>query len=459
MSFESELQQVIDVGVGAGLKAFASDIDPEWVTTAIARHCPAHLRNRKLPAESVVWLVIGMALFRDHSIADVVRRLELVVPKSNGDKGVVVDGAIPRARARVGDQALEEIFALSACHWAHEHAAADQWRDLSVYAMDGTTLSLPDTDENRAAFGLPASTRGQAGYPKARLVTLMAARSHVLVDAAIGPFHGEGSGESSLARPLWDGVPDNSLLIVDRNYIDYGEFHRFSTSGEGRHWLVRARRDTDCETISTLGEGDLLAEVKISSAQRRRDDSLPRTMAVRIIHYELDDTPQRLMTSLLDPERWPADELIAMYHERWEIEIAFDELKTHMLERKESLRSKTPDGVRQEIWGILLAYNLIRHRMALAARKLEVEPRALSFVFSLRLIRAFLIATAWDGSPANIPRHLETLDKELESGLLPARRPERRYNRWVKVKLSRYKRNPGRPTNDNSLQPKKKSAK
>ena len=145
------------------------------------------------------------------------------------------------------------------------------------------------------------------------------------------------------------------------------------------------------------------------------------------------------MTSLLDAERWPADEVIAMYHERWEVEIAFDELKTHMLERKESLRSKAPVGIRQEIWGILLAYNLIRHRMARAARKLEVQPRAMSFVFSLRLIRAFLIATAWDSSPANIPRHLQTLDHELESATLPARRAKRRYKRHVKVKMSGYR--------------------
>ncbi len=182
-------------------------------------------------------------------------------------------------------------------------------------------------------------------------------------------------------------------------------------------------------------------------------------MPVRIIHYELDGRPQRLMTSLLDPDRRPADEIIAMYHERLEIEIAFDELKTHMLERKESLRSKTPSGVRQEIRGILLAYNLIRHRMALAARKLEVEPGSMSFVFSLRLIRAFLIATAWDGLPANVPRHLETLDQELESATLPARRTDRRYPRWVKVKMSGHKRNPGKPTPGKAAKSPGKSAK
>lgn len=444
MSFKSELQHLVEVGVADGLKAFASDLDAQWVASALERHGPTKVRRRKLPGESVVWLVIGMALFRDHSIADVVRRLDLVLPDSDGYKTSVVDGALPKARYRVGEGPLKELFACSASHWAHEHAAQDRWRGLAIYAMDGTTLSVPDTDENREAFHLPATGRGQSGYPKARVVTLMAARSHLLVDATIGAFDGKGSAELMLARPMWDGVPDDSLLIADRNFIDYAQFHHFRSTGSGRHWLVRMKRNLVHKTVHILGDGDELAQVEIGRHQRRHDSRLPRTMPVRIIHYELDGGPQRLMTSLLDANRWPAEEIVAMYHERWDIEIAFDELKTHMLERTESLRSKSPVGVRQEIWGILLAYNLIRHRMALAARKLEIEPREMSFVYSLRLVRAFLIATAWDGSPANIPRYIETLDRELESAKLPARRSKRRYNRWVKVKMSGYKRNPGR---------------
>lgn len=445
MSFASELHHLVDAGLADGLKAFASELDSDWIASALDRHGPAKLRRRKLPAESVVWLVVGMALFRDHSIADVVRRLDLVLPEVDGSKGTVVDAAVPKARYRIGDRPLQEIFSCSASHWAHEHAANDLWRGLSVYAMDGTTLSVPDTDANREAFRLPGSGRGQSGYPKARLVTLMAARSHLLVDAAIGAFGGKGTAEPFLARPMWDGVPDDSLLIVDRNFIDYAQFHYFNTTGTGRHWLVRMKSNLVHETVQTLDVGDELATVKIGSHHRRTDETLPPRMPVRIIHYELDGGPQRLMTSLLDAERWPADEIVEMYHERWEIEIAFDELKTHMLDRKEALRSKSPVGVRQEIWGLLLAYNLIRQRMALAAKKLQIQPRGMSFVYSLRLIRAFLIATAWDSSPSNIPRHLETLDRELESATLPARRRARRYNRWVKVKMSGYKRNPGRP--------------
>ncbi len=447
MSFDAALQYLIEDSTGVGLQTFASDIDAKWVSEALERGGAATVRRRKLPAESVVWLVVGMALFRDHSIADVVRRLNLVERNRDGTKGKVVDGALPAARRRVGEAPLHELFLNTATHWSHEHTSQDRWHDLAVYALDGTTLSVPDTDENREAFHLPATGRGQSGYPKARLVALMAARSHLVVDAVLGAFDGKGNGEPMLARPLWARIPNRSVLLADRNFIDYRQFWRFTQEGKERHWLVRMKSNLKYKSLGPLGDGDELAEVEIGRHRRREDPTLPRSMQVRIIHYDFDGAPQRFMTSLLDPNRWPADEIVALYHERWEIEIAFDELKTHMLERRESLRSKTPDAVRQEVWGILLAYNLVRRRIALAALKLEIQPRGMSFVFSLRLVRAFLIATAWEGSPATIPKHLNTLDNELESATLPARRPKRRYKRWVKVKMTGYKRNPGRPVN------------
>jgi len=305
------------------------------------------------------------------------------------------------------------------------------------------TLTLQDID--RQEFTLPRTGRGQSGYPKARLVALIAARSHLIVDAQIGPFAGKGKGETSLAAHLWDRVPSHSLTLMDRNFLDYAELFRFTQVGDERHWLLRLRKNSVIKNVRVLADGDELGEVEIGRHVRRHDRTLPHKMDVRVIHYSFDGKPQRLMTSLLDPVRWPSEEVVAMYHERWEIEIAFDELKTYTLERRECLRSKHPMGVRQEIWGLLIAYNLIRRRMAMAARKLKIQARGMSFVFSLRLIRAFLIATAWQGSPANIPRHLAKLDQELESATLPARRPKRRYNRWVKVKMSGYKRNPGRP--------------
>ena len=190
MSFESALHHLAEEGVHHGLEAFASDLDAAWVREALERCGAASIRRRKLPAESVVWLVVGMGLLRDCSIADVVRHLDLALPSADGSRGHVANSAVTAARQRLGEGPLEEIFVQSARHWAHEHARADSWRGLAVYAMDGTTPNVPDTDANRAAFHLPKTGRGQSSYPKVRLVTLMAARSHLLVDAAIGAFDG-----------------------------------------------------------------------------------------------------------------------------------------------------------------------------------------------------------------------------------------------------------------------------
>jgi len=451
MDFEKTLHQVRDSELVSGLKALGSELDIEWVQEALERTGTCTIRRRKLPAEQVVWLVIGMALLRDHSIEGVVKRLDLVCKDPTEKKSRVVGGAIPKARRRVGEAPLRELFRITGNRWGHDVAAESPWHGLSVYAMDGSCLSVPDTDENREAFVLPKTGRGQSGYPKVRLVALMNTRGHIVVDAEMGAFQGKGTSETQLAESLWDKVPDNSLLMVDRGFLNYERFWHFQTTGEERHWLVRMKSNLHFQITKELGKGDYLATIPIDRKTRYKHPDLPKEMSVRILCYRAEGhEPQRLMTSLLDAERWPADEVINMYHERWEIELGYRELKTHMLERKESLRSKSPEGVRQEIWGILIAYNLIRRRMAYAANRIGELPNRMSFRFSMMLVRAFCIATAWTNSPGNIPRHLAQLDEELEEALLPARRSDRSYPRWVKVKMSGYKRNPGKPDNSPS---------
>jgi len=146
-----------------------------------------------------------------------------------------------------------------------------------------------------------------------------------------------------------------------------------------------------------------------------------------------------------------ADEIVALYHERWELELGYDEIKTHMLEREEALRSKKPEGVEQEIWGILLAYNLVRCKMLEVSRAFDMEPNRISFRHSLQLIRVFCLVEAWTAPPTKLPRRLEELADMVSSLLvLPERRPERRYERSVKIKMSNFKRNTGRHTRKSS---------
>jgi hypothetical protein len=152
-----------------------------------------------------------------------------------------------------------------------------------------------------------------------------------------------------------------------------------------------------------------------------------------------------LLTSLLDPVAYPAQEMAALYHQRWEIELGYDEIKTHMLEREEALRSKKPVGVRQEIWGIALAYNLVRREMLEVAEMAGVPPTRVSFLHSLRMIRIFCLVEAWTTSPGNLPKRLVGLAEVMALLILPERRSERRYPRHVKIKMSKFKRNVGRP--------------
>src|SRR5437867_2746446 len=333
-------EAIVALGAGerpASFDQFSAAIDPQWIADALAATDTASVRRRQLPAEHVVWLVIGMGLFRDRSIAQVVHHLDLVVPAPTGARRRVTYAAIVQARDQLGAAPLAALFTQTAQEWARSAADADRWRGLAVYGLDGTTLRVADTPENVAHFGRPPSRHGEgAGYPQLRLVTLLALRAHVLAAAAFGPYR---TSEVALATQVWAALPEHAVVIL----------------------------------------------------------------------------------------------------ERWELELAFDELKTHTCERVEALRSKAPARVQQEVWGLLLAYNLVRLVMCRAAPRAGAPPIRLSFRYALLAVRAFWHA-AWDTSPGILPRRLDALLDELALFVLPERRP-RRYPRAVKIKMSNYPRN------------------
>jgi hypothetical protein len=429
-------------GSEASFSLFAQSLDPAWVEQALTATGTATLRRRKLPAEYVVWLVIGMAMLRDRSIAEVVRHLDLVMPTPTGKRQHVSSGAVVQARDRLGAEPLAWLFHTTAAHWASASAEEHRWRGLAVLGVDGSTLRVPDSPENDAHFGRAGTSRGDAGaaYPQLRLVTLMVLRSHLLLDAAFGPY---SHSEQSLAQHLWPQLPESSLVIVDRGFATYDNFQTLSDPTHQRYWLTRAKqgqRMAPLRVIQHLGPGDALVELRPSQATRKLHPTLPETLTVRAIQYQRQGfRAQTLLTSLLDPVAFPAAEIIALYHERWELELAYDELKTHTLEREEaSLRCKNPDRVSQELWGLAVAYNLVRLTMAQAARRAGVLPNEISYRHTLHFVRAFWIS-AWLASPGVLPKRLLALYDELPLLLLPPRR-NRAYPRAVKIKMSNYPR-------------------
>jgi len=436
MTLAAALTDVADLALPEQFERLKQHLDRRWIEEALELAGTATVRRRRLPAEQVVWLVIGMALFRNLPIQEIVDQLGLALPDER--QTLVAKSAITQARQRLSDEPLAYLFATTAAEWATRSANADRWRGLSLYGMDGTTLRVADSVENRAAFGGQNSERGPSGYPQVRVVALMALRSHLLSAFRFADY---GTGETTLAREVYREIPERSLTIVDRNFLVAQDLMWWEASGD-RHWLSRAKKRTNYAVVQKLGRNDQLVVIEV------KQDGLPRQWLMRAIDYQIKGhAPSTLLTSLLDAEVYPAAELVALYHERWELELAYDELKTHMLDRQEAIRSRTVEGVHQELWGIALAYNLVRLEMERAARELGVPPTRISFTAALHIYRQqmqFIVGTARRMTPGNIPRHLTDMRLLMKRLVLPERRP-RSFPRAVKVKMSNYPRKRRKP--------------
>lgn len=441
IQLQQALESLPDFVVPADFGRFRQHIDPAWIEEALSATGTASVRRRRLPAEQAIWLVIGMALLRSESIERVVAMLGLALPDAKGQ--TAAKSGIAKARKRLGEDPLAYLFTVAADRWATQSADRHRWRGLSLHGLDGTTLRAPDSPENWATFGGQCGngTRNGSAYPLVRLVAVMALRSHLLSAVHFGDY---ATGETTLSDGFWCELPDNSLTIADRNFLVADDLTRLERSGSNRHWLTRAKSTTRLRVVKQLGKHDALVEITLSDQTRRIYPDLPPVWTTRAITYQRKGfRPSTLLTSLIDAQQYPARELVAIYHERWELEIGYDEIKTHLLERQEAIRSRTPEGVRQEVWGIALAYNLVRLEMERTADDAGVEPNRISFVNALALIRnAWLTWSTLPLAPGRIPEGLLDLRRYLKLLILPPRRPERAYPRAVKIKMSAYNRKP-----------------
>lgn len=420
------------------LLAALGDLPMAWIEESLAATGTASQRNRRLPATSVMLLMIAMGLLRERSLVDCANDLRLVRSRTNDDP--VESNSISAARARLGEAPVAHLAAKVGAQWALTATDSLRWRGLAIFGLDGSTLRVADTPENRSHFGLPGSDpkRGASAYPQVRIVALMALRTHLLAALAVGSY--KHSSELSLTPALLQQVPEHSLTILDRNFLSARLLLQYARMGRERHWLLRAKSTSKWTIVQTLGAGDFLVEMNVSDKARKQAPDLPATWRARVVCYQRRGfRPQRLLTSLLDPVRWPARELAALYHERWECELALDELKTEQLGRKETLRSRAPWSVRQEIWGLMLAYNLVRRRAQACAVAEGESPLRISFVGMLRQLQTRWLLLAIVG-PIAVARLDAHEGNQQQRARLPARRTTRRYPRAVKIKLSAYAR-------------------
>jgi hypothetical protein len=434
MSFQAALARTSLEVVGP-LEHVQRHIPVEWVEHALACAGTATLRRRRLPAEQVVWLVIGIGLFRDRSIEQVVESLGIALPSPQGP---VAKSAIPAARARVGEAPLQWLFERTAAAWASTSAIQHRWRGLALYGIDGTSLRTADTETNRKEFGGWVAGRGDSSNPLLRLVVLIVLRSHLIAAARFGSY--AQTSELGLAEHLLTELPEQSLTIVDALYVSR-PFLSAIEAVAGRQWLTKAKSNTRMRVLERYTEGDERVEMTTSDEARAKDPALPPTWIARAIRYQRPGFPPRtLLTSLLDAAQYPAREIRDLYHERWESELAYDELKTEMLEAQPTLRSKSPPAVRQEVWGVLLGFNLVRLEMEGVAKLADVDPCRISFVATLLLVRDTWFWAASSRSPGALPKQLQNARQRLKRFVLPPRRSHRRYPREIKNDYRRYPR-------------------
>jgi hypothetical protein len=347
----------------------------------------ASVRQRDLPAQVVVYYVIALALYMQSSYREVLRcLLEAVQWLRDPSVGVRVAGksGISQARTRLGWEPLRQLHDELVKPVAVRGTRGAWYRSWRLVSLDGSSLDVADEKANEDAFSRPGASRGSSAYPQIRFVSLVENGTHVLFGSQMDGYR---TGEITLAKEVLPRLRSGMLCLADRNFFGF-ELWQLAR-GTGADLLWRMKKNMRMSSEKRLPDGSYLSHVYPSERDwRHKTNGQP----LRVIDYRLEgiegsEPIYRLATTILDAAKAPAGELAALYHERWEIETAFDELKTHLRGAKIVLRSKTPDLVRQEFYGLLMAHFAIRGLMHEAALKADEDPDRLSFLHAVRVIR------------------------------------------------------------------------
>ena len=347
----------------------------------------ASIRQRDLPAHVVVYYVIALALYMQSSYREVLRcLLEGVQWLLEPSARVRVAGhsGISQARTRLGWEPLQKLHDEAVRPIAVKATKGAWYRGRRLVSLDGSTLDVVDEKGNDEAFGRPGASRGESAYPQIRFVSLAEIGTHVLFGTQMASYT---TSEIALSKQVLPRLGKGMLCLADRNFFGFQMWSQAAATGAALLWRVKKNMRLACE--KRLPDGSCLSSIFASERDWRHKTN---GVAVRVIDYLLDGVADaeplyRPVTTILDQEKAPATELAALYHERWEIETAFDELKTHLRGARIILRSKTPDLVRQEFYGLLLAHFAVRGLMHEAALKAEEDPDRLSFLHAVRILR------------------------------------------------------------------------
>lgn len=348
-------------------------------------------RQRDLPAHVLVYYSIALGLFMQTSCREVLRWLlegiQWLLGPGNECR-VAGRGGISQARERLGWEPMQQLHDETVAPVAVEATKGAWYRGWRVVSLDGSTLDLPDTKENERAFGRPGASRGASAYPQLRFVSLVENGTHVLFGSQLGRYD---ASETTLAQQAVLHLKPSMLCLADRLFFSFQLWKKAGATGADLVW--RVKKNMRLPSLKRLPDGSYLSQIYRSEKDRRRQKN---GVVVRVVEYRLEAVTEaepiyRLITTILEPERAPAKELAALYHGRWKIETALAELKTHLRGARMVLRSKTPDLVRQEFYGLMMAHFAVRGLMHEAALKGDQEPDRLSFLHAVRVVRRKLV--------------------------------------------------------------------
>lgn len=386
------------ISVGVLTRLFPRDLVDEVIGQAGRRE----KRSRLLPAHVVVYFVLGLALYFGEAYEEVMRRLVgglRFLRNWSGEWTVPTTSAMSQARVRLGEAPLKELFHRVAVPMARRSTRGAWFRSWRVMAVDGVILDVPDTPENNKEFDHSSGGKGSSAFPLVRVVGLAECGTHAIVAAELGTW---STGERTLAARLVPELRPDMLVVFDAGFYSYKLWH--AALDRGCAVLFRVSSTQVLPVLETYPDGsygsvllDPTRQSPIRKRARKAGDGGNAILSAegtpcRVVEYMVENRGEGteticLITSILDHEDAPAHELAALYHERWEFELALDEIEIHQLGHGRVLRSKSPEMVRQEIWGILLTHYAIRHLMHEAADTADIDPDRLSFIRSLRLIR------------------------------------------------------------------------
>jgi hypothetical protein len=346
-------------------------------------------RNRRLPASLIVYYVIAMALFMQQNSKEVLRCLLNGLRNAYGHEHIKIPckAAISKARSRLSYEPLKVLYETYVTPIAQPSSKGAWYKQWRIVCLDGSTLEIPDEKTNKEVFSTPSTFNNYYPFPQIRFVSLVEAGTHVLFGAQMSGYK---TGEIALAQQVINKLNQTMLCIADRGIFSYSLWKQACDLGAALLW--RARRDIILPIEKVLSDGSYLSTFSTYRMKRKNESKRVRVIEYLITGIEnKEPSLYRLVTTILDPHLAPADELAQLYQERWEIENAFDELKTHLRGKGVCLRSKTPNLIKQEFYGLMLAHFTVRRLIHKAALYIDEDPDQLSFTHSLQVIRRNLL--------------------------------------------------------------------